>query len=172
MNVRFSATVRTARAWELKEAAANLWRYKSRTWAVAGWNRWLDWASRCRLDPVVKAARMVREHLWGIVNAASKCRSGRRMRPGARSRPGSRGRAPYGVRSGRRIPRVVHSPRGSGTAPALQILRPGLRGRVCEHLRPECGGLSDGPEPLQPVPERLGPDRHPNAGAGGKRRDI
>ena len=45
-------------------------RYKSRTWAVAGWNRWLDWASRCRLDPVVKAARMVREHLWGIVNAA------------------------------------------------------------------------------------------------------
>ena len=25
--------------------------------------------SRCRLDPVVKAARMVHEHLWGIVNA-------------------------------------------------------------------------------------------------------
>ena len=59
-----AGTQRTARAWELKEAAANLWRYKSRTWAVAGWNRWLDWASRCRLDPVVKAARMVREHLW------------------------------------------------------------------------------------------------------------
>ena len=64
-----AGTRRTAEAWELKEAAANLWRYKSRTWAIAGWNRWLDWASRCRLDPVVKAARMVREHLWGIVNA-------------------------------------------------------------------------------------------------------
>ena len=64
-----AGTRRTAQAWELKEAAANLWRYKSRTWAIAGWNRWLDWASRCRLDPVVKAARMVREHLWGIVNA-------------------------------------------------------------------------------------------------------
>ena len=49
-----AGTQRTAQAWELKEAAANLWRYKSRTWAVAGWNRWLDWASRCRLDPVVK----------------------------------------------------------------------------------------------------------------------
>ena len=64
-----AGTRRTAQAWELKEAAANLWRYKSRTWAIAGWNRWLDWASRCRLDPVVQAARMVREHLWGIVNA-------------------------------------------------------------------------------------------------------
>ena len=64
-----AGTRRTAQAWELKEAAANLWRYKSRTWAIAGWNRWLDWASCCRLDPVVKAARMVREHLWGIVNA-------------------------------------------------------------------------------------------------------
>ena len=64
-----AGTRRTAQAWELKEAAANLWRYKSRTWAIAGWNRWLDWASRSRLDPVVKAARMVREHLWGIGNA-------------------------------------------------------------------------------------------------------
>ena len=64
-----AGTRRTAQAWELKEAAANLWRYKSRSWAIAGWNPWLDWASRCRLDPVLKAARMVREHLWGIVNA-------------------------------------------------------------------------------------------------------
>ena len=62
-------TRRTAQAWELKEAAANLWRYKSRSWAIAGWNRWLNWALRCRLGPVVQAARMVREHLWGIVNA-------------------------------------------------------------------------------------------------------
>ena len=64
-----AGTRRTAQAWELKEAAASLWRYKCWAWATAGWNRWLDWASRCRLDPVVKAARMVSEHLWGIVNA-------------------------------------------------------------------------------------------------------
>ena len=51
-----------------EEAAANLWCYEPDL-ADRRWNRWLDWASRCRLDPVVKAARMVREHLWGIVNA-------------------------------------------------------------------------------------------------------
>ena len=60
---------RTAQAWELKEAAANLWSYRSRTWALAGWHRWLEWASGCGLAPVLKVARMIREHLWGIVNA-------------------------------------------------------------------------------------------------------
>ena len=64
-----AGTRRTAQAWELKEAAANLWNYRSRTWALAGWHRWLDWASGCGLDPVLKTARMIREHLWGIVNA-------------------------------------------------------------------------------------------------------
>ena len=64
-----AGTRRTALAWELKEAAANLWNYRSRTWALAGWNRWLDWASGCGLEPVVKTSRMIREHLWGIVNA-------------------------------------------------------------------------------------------------------
>ena len=64
-----AGTRRTARAWELKEAAANLWNYRSRTWALAGWHRWLDWASGCGPEPVVKTSRMIREHLWGIVNA-------------------------------------------------------------------------------------------------------
>jgi len=64
-----AGTRRTAQAWELKEAAANLWNYRSRTWALAGWHRWLDWASGCGLEPVLKAARMIRDHLWGIVNA-------------------------------------------------------------------------------------------------------
>ena len=64
-----AGTHRTAQAWELKEAAANLWNYRSRTWALAGWHRWLEWASGCGLEPVLKTARMIREHLWGIVNA-------------------------------------------------------------------------------------------------------
>ena len=64
-----AGTRRTAQAWELKEAAANLWNYRSRTWALAGWHRWLEWASDCDLEPVLKTARMIREHLWGIVNA-------------------------------------------------------------------------------------------------------
>lgn len=31
--------------------------------------RWLAWASRCRLKPMVQVGRMIRRHLDGIVNA-------------------------------------------------------------------------------------------------------
>lgn len=61
--------LRTARAWALKEEAAQLWDYLSRAWAQKAWKRWLAWAQRCRLAPVVQVARMIREHLWGIINA-------------------------------------------------------------------------------------------------------
>ena len=62
-------TLKTARTWALKEAAAYLWQYRSRTWAIKGWNRWYAGAIRSRLEPVKKAARMIKNHLWGIVNA-------------------------------------------------------------------------------------------------------
>ena len=64
-----AGTHRTARAWELKEAASNLWNYRSRTWALAGWHHWLESASGSGLEPVLKVSRMIRRHLWGIVNA-------------------------------------------------------------------------------------------------------
>ena len=60
---------RTSQAWALKEAASKLWRYRSRGWAHSAWLRWLQWASASGLEPVEKAAAMVRTHLWGIVNA-------------------------------------------------------------------------------------------------------
>ena len=40
-----AGTRRTAQAWELKEAATNLWSHRSRTWALAGCHRWLEWAA-------------------------------------------------------------------------------------------------------------------------------
>lgn len=63
--------LKTARAWALKEAAAELWRYLRRGCAANAWKRWLSWAMRSRLEPIKKVARMVREHLWGILNAAT-----------------------------------------------------------------------------------------------------
>jgi len=63
------AAVRTARAWAIKELAANLWQYTTRGWAERGWKRWLAWAQRCKLAPMVAAAKTVRNHLWGIINA-------------------------------------------------------------------------------------------------------
>ena len=62
-------TLKTARAWAIKETAMKLWHYVSRTWAYKGWERWLSWAVRCRLAPMKAAAGTIRNHLWGIINA-------------------------------------------------------------------------------------------------------
>ncbi len=61
--------LKTARAWAIKEMAMTLWNYTSRAWAIKAWKRWLSWALRCRLEPVRKVAKMIKEHLWGIINA-------------------------------------------------------------------------------------------------------
>jgi transposase len=63
------STLKTARAWAIKELAMSLWHYASKTWAQKGWKRWLSWAVRCRLDPIKKVAKTIKEHLWGILNA-------------------------------------------------------------------------------------------------------
>ena len=63
------STLRTARAWAIKEFAMGLWHYSSRTWAIKAWKRWLSWAVRCRLGPVKKVAQTIKKHLWGIINA-------------------------------------------------------------------------------------------------------
>lgn len=61
--------LRTARAWAMKEQAMDIWRYKTEAWAKKGWNYWFSWAQRCRLAPMKKVAAMLKEHLWGIMNA-------------------------------------------------------------------------------------------------------
>ncbi|HSH28748.1 MAG TPA: ISL3 family transposase [Thiohalobacter sp.] len=63
------STLKTARAWAIKEFGMSLWHYSSRTWAEKGWQRWLGWAVRSRLEPVIKVARTIKDHLWGIINA-------------------------------------------------------------------------------------------------------
>jgi transposase len=61
--------LKTARAWALKENAMSLWQYVSRTWAKKAWKAWIAWAMRSRLEPMKRVARMVRDHLYGIINA-------------------------------------------------------------------------------------------------------
>lgn len=60
---------RTGRAWALKEMASRLWGYVSVGWARKAWLSWAALASRSKLEPMVRAARMVRTHLEGILNA-------------------------------------------------------------------------------------------------------
>jgi transposase len=61
--------LKVARAFAMKEAARGLWGYTTRGWAERGWLKWIGWAMRSRLEPMKRVARMVRDHLWGILNA-------------------------------------------------------------------------------------------------------
>lgn len=69
LNCLKDMALKTARAWALKEHAMCLWTYASKGWAVKAWRHWISWAMRSRLEPMKRVARMVREHLTGIINA-------------------------------------------------------------------------------------------------------
>jgi transposase len=69
LDVLRKLSLKTARAWSLKETAMSLWRYVRRSRALQAWNAWLSWAMRSRLEPIKRVARMIRAHLFGIVNA-------------------------------------------------------------------------------------------------------
>lgn len=61
--------LKTGRAWTLKETAMCIWLYVSRSLAESEWKAWIARAMRSRLEPIKAVARMIRKHLWGIVNA-------------------------------------------------------------------------------------------------------
>ena len=63
------STLRTARALAIKETAAQSWDFLYRGVAENTWRQLLGWICRCRLEPVIKVGRMVKNYLWGIINA-------------------------------------------------------------------------------------------------------
>lgn len=67
-----ASNLKVARAWAIKETARDLWNFVRRSFAVRAWKKWLGWALRSRLEPVLRVARMIRDHLGGIVNAIVK----------------------------------------------------------------------------------------------------
>lgn len=64
-----NSALKTARAWAMKDFAAQLWHYKHRAWAMKGWKRLINWMSRSRLAPMKKVSSTLKKHLWGIINA-------------------------------------------------------------------------------------------------------
>jgi len=59
--------LRTGRAWAIKEALRHLWTYERKGWALRYWKDWYYWATHSRLKPVVKAAKMIQEHLANVL---------------------------------------------------------------------------------------------------------
>jgi len=67
-----TSTLKTARAWALKEEAMALWSPKLGSWLSDAWASWYAWAIRSRLEPMKKAARTIKDHLTGILVAIRK----------------------------------------------------------------------------------------------------
>ncbi len=60
-------SLKTSRAWAIKECLKGLWSYVYRGAAERFWRQWHGWAVRSRLQPVLKVARMIRSHLHNIL---------------------------------------------------------------------------------------------------------
>lgn len=59
--------LKTGRAWALKEALRELWNYQSAAWARTFWKRWYFWATHSRLAPMIKAAKLIADHLPNVL---------------------------------------------------------------------------------------------------------
>lgn len=55
------------RAYYLKEAFQRFWDYHYEGWAFPYFRQWLWWASHSRLEPFKQFARMIREHILGVM---------------------------------------------------------------------------------------------------------
>lgn len=64
-----SSSLRTARAWAIKEAAMEMWVVKDSADLHAHWRWWHRWARLSRLEPMRKAAATLKTHLFGVLNA-------------------------------------------------------------------------------------------------------
>ena len=62
-------TLKTSRAWMLKELAMEMWSSSHRPAAKEIFKAWYSWAIRSRLEPLKRVARMLQRHLYGVLNA-------------------------------------------------------------------------------------------------------
>ena len=62
-----SLTLKTARAWALKESLRTLWDFNMRGWALRFWKRWYFWATHSQLAPMIEAARTIQRHLHNVL---------------------------------------------------------------------------------------------------------
>lgn len=62
-----TSALKTARAWALKETAMSLFEYRYDGSARAFFKRWYSWATKSRLEPMKKVARMLKTRLDNIL---------------------------------------------------------------------------------------------------------
>ncbi len=69
------STLKTARAWHIKESAKQLWNCLTLTWTVKQWTSWYNGAIRSRFEPLKDAVRTIKNNLWDIINAIVLCKA-------------------------------------------------------------------------------------------------
>lgn len=61
-------SLKTGRAWAIKESLRQLWTYRRKGWAKRFWKQWYFWATHSRLKPVVKVAEMLKRRLSNVLS--------------------------------------------------------------------------------------------------------
>ncbi len=56
-----------SRAWAIKENLKHLWDYHSEKWARKFFKKWYFWATHSRLEPMIKAAKTIKNHFENVV---------------------------------------------------------------------------------------------------------
>ena len=60
------STLKTARAWSIKETLRGLWSYKSVAWAKRFYASWKKWVNRCQLEPIKRVCAMIHQRLENV----------------------------------------------------------------------------------------------------------
>lgn len=63
--------LKVSRAWSIKELFREIWHKKTEGGMRRFFKKWYGWASRCQLKPLIKKARMIRDHLERVVTYAT-----------------------------------------------------------------------------------------------------
>ena len=59
--------LKVGRAWAIKEAFADFWRYRYTASAKKFFDRWYFWATHSRLPPIINAAKTLKRHQSGLL---------------------------------------------------------------------------------------------------------
>jgi transposase len=62
-----ASSLKTARAWSIKETLRGLWSYKSVHWARRFFASWKKWVDRCQLEPLKRVCAMIHERLDNVL---------------------------------------------------------------------------------------------------------
>lgn len=60
--------LKVSRAWAIKENFRWFWEYKYKGSALKFYKKWYGWATRSKLDPIIKVAKTINNHLEGLLS--------------------------------------------------------------------------------------------------------